>query len=126
MNLISNTAVPETQLAGGDSMTIQTAILKFLRLVEENLDLTCDWSRNCQIYSFDLGDELFKYDSQETKNHNNLYLVCQGRVRLLSFVANQQREVSAQLLQTEETFGCDQLFTVLPLLYRAIAASPGI
>jgi len=126
MNLISNTAVPENQLAGGDSMTIQTAILKFLRLVEENLDLTCDWSRNCQIHSFDLGDELFKYDSQETENHNDLYLVCQGRVRLLSFVANQQREVSAQLLQTEETFGCDQLFTVLPLSYRAIAASSGM
>jgi len=126
MNLISNTAVPENQFAGGDSMTIQTAILKFLRLVEENLDLTCDWSRNCQIHSFDLGDELFKYDSEETENHNDLYLVCQGRVRLLSFVANQQREVSAQLLQTEETFGCDQLFTVLPLSYRAIAASSGM
>ncbi len=126
MNLISNTAVPETQLTGGDSMTIQTAILKFLRLVEESVDSNLDWSRNCQIHSFDLGDELFKYDSQETHSHRNLYLVCQGRVRLLSILAHQQREVSAQLLQTEETFGCDQLFTPESLSYRAIAASSGM
>ncbi|MGH2413204.1 MAG: cysteine peptidase family C39 domain-containing protein, partial [Microcystaceae cyanobacterium] len=52
------------------------------------------------------------------------YLVCQGRVRLLSLDTDKQREVSTQLLTEGETFGADSLFCgedVLP--YRAVAAS---
>jgi HlyB family type I secretion system ABC transporter len=65
--------------------------------------------------------------NKETKDSSNniLYLVCQGRVRLLAFDTTVGREVSTQLLLTQQTFGADHLFCDQALAYRAIAAGAG-
>jgi len=59
----------------------------------------------------------------------DFWIVCRGRVRLLCTVAGQAREISAEVIETGETFGADRLFcadlwrgNLWP--YRAIAASP--
>ena len=96
--------------------------------------------------NFELGDEVFNHTFHTLPNtsgdnvrdkHNglNFYIVCQGRVRLLSVDGFKQRQVSALLLEEGETFGADALLcnavvsdttgwrtgAILP--YRAIAAS---
>jgi ATP-binding cassette subfamily B protein len=53
----------------------------------------------------------------------DFHLVCQGRVRLLCRGTEQQRDVTALLLNVEDGFGADQLLLEAPLPYRAIAAS---
>ncbi len=64
-------------------------------------------SKAFEVREFQLGDELVKYsvparsgDSvHPEQNSYDFYLVCQGRVRLLGFDANQQREVSTLVLE---------------------------
>ncbi|MEB3357022.1 MAG: peptidase domain-containing ABC transporter [Synechococcales bacterium] len=52
-----------------------------------------------------------------------LYFIVQGQVRLLCPSRLRQRDVTAQLLQADDTFGADFLLAATSLPYRAIAAS---
>ena len=94
----------------------------------EKVDLVQCLSQTYKIFEFQLGDSIVSLPASSKQNGDeqsvkNLYIVCKGRVRLLSFDAERQREVSTQLLTEEETFGGDSLFCEDPLPYRAIAAS---
>mgnify|MGYP001770937264 CR=1 FL=1 len=77
---------------------------------------------------FQLGDDLAELAiARQTENHFDfLFLICQGRVRLLGFDPKLKREVSTQLLIADQTFGVDHLFHNQPLPYRAVAASAGL
>jgi ATP-binding cassette subfamily B protein len=109
---------------------ILECLLKQVRLTPQKEALVQDLSRSFEIGEYQIGDCLndFPDDSanygQQERNSQYFYLVCQGRVRLLSFDADKQREVSVQLLPEGETFGGDSLFCEALLPYRAIAASP--
>ncbi|BBD58045.1 peptidase [Nostoc sp. HK-01] len=108
-------------------MTPEATILKLLSIVAGDTNLASEFSQSWTINKFQIGDNLTNYtDSSisEDKSHF-FYLVCQGRVRLLSSDATLGREVSTQLLLAEQTFGADDLFCDRPLSYRAIGASPG-
>lgn len=109
------------------SPTPEAAILSLVRLVAGDTSLVSDFSQNWVIREFELGDELTNYvvDEATTDSSNIIYLVCQGRVRLLSFNQNLGREISTQLVLAEQTFGADHFFCHQPLPYRAIAASDG-
>ncbi len=108
-------------------------VLNLLRLVQADTKLASDFSQTFRIREFQLGDELVNSISptpgedsvQSEQNSRDFYLVCQGRVRLLGFDANQQREVSTLVLEAGETFGADNLFCNEPITYRAIAAGAG-
>ena len=94
----------------------------------EKVNLVQCLSQTYKIFEFQLGDSIVSLPASSKQNGDeqsvkNLYIVCKGRVRLLSFDAERQREVSTQLLTEEETFGGDSLFCEDPLPYRAIAAS---
>jgi ATP-binding cassette subfamily B protein len=93
-----------------------------------------DLSKAFETGDFQLGDELLNHTvaanlSSQTvdseQNSNAIYIVCQGRVRLVAFDPGRQREVSALVLETGDTFGGDRLFCNDPIPYRAIAASAG-
>ena len=107
--------------------TAAPSILNFLRLVVEDTSLVSDFSEVWVVREFQLGDDITTYNlDRKTQDTNNfLYLVCQGRVRLLGFDATVGKEVSTQLLLAQQTFGADHLFCNQPLPYRAIAASDG-
>ncbi|MBW4611757.1 MAG: ATP-binding cassette domain-containing protein [Desmonostoc vinosum HA7617-LM4] len=111
-----------------NSPTLKAAILNLLRLVAGDTSIGSDFSQVWVIREFQLGDELTSYglDQETADDSNSLYLVCQGRVRLLTYDATIEREVSTQLITTEQTFGADHLFYKQPLPYRAIAASAGL
>jgi ATP-binding cassette subfamily B protein len=109
---------------------ILECLLKQVRLTSEKKALVKDLSCSFEICDYQIGDFISDFptcsanDSQKEQNSQYFYLICQGRVRLLSFDADKQREVSVQLLAEEETFGSDSLFCEAFLPYRAIAASP--
>ncbi|MFK0733170.1 MAG: cysteine peptidase family C39 domain-containing protein [Gloeotrichia echinulata GP01] len=108
------------------SSTLKEAILKFWRSVGGDTSLVSDFTEAWDLREFQLGDDLTKYDpNREIADRSFLYLVCQGRVRLLGWDATLGREISTQLLLTGETFGADDLFCYEPWRYRAIAASGG-
>jgi ATP-binding cassette, subfamily B, bacterial HlyB/CyaB len=79
-------------------------------------------SQQFEIQEFQLGDVLF--GTFETSEH--LYLVYNGRVRVLSQHPQQQRDVSVMILEAGESFGADRWFDAEALEYRAIAASAGV
>ncbi|GBE90689.1 cysteine peptidase family C39 domain-containing protein [Nostoc cycadae] len=109
------------------SITPEATILKLLSIVAGDTNLASEFSQSWTINNFQIGDNLTNYtDSSISEDKSNFfYLVCQGRVRLLSSDATLGREVSTQLLLAEQTFGADDLFCDRPLSYRAIGASPG-
>ncbi|MBE9006220.1 ATP-binding cassette domain-containing protein [Fortiea sp. LEGE XX443] len=109
------------------SLTPEATIIKLLKIIAGDTNIASDFSQLWTIREFQLGDDLTSYTNNIIiENVSNIfYLVCRGRVRLLSFDATLGREVSTQLLLTEQTFGGDDLFYDCPLAYRAIAASQG-
>jgi ATP-binding cassette subfamily B protein len=103
------------------------AILGLLRLVAGNTNLALDFSSFWKIQEFQLGDDLTSYGIfGDEDSRNVVYLVCSGKVRLLGFDATQRREVSTQLLASEQIFGADDFFIHQSLQYRAIASSAGL
>ena len=106
------------------------AIQKLLEEIVAEPRLIAKLSAACEIYDFQLGDQITKYQKQNNENHSfeaeNIdpycYLVSQGRVRLLVAEASQDEEVSAAALEVGELFGRDNLFIDSGLPYRAIAA----
>ena len=100
------------------------------RLASEEVALVKDLSKELEIFEFQLGNPLmvlpgYYHNYEQNKEETEyLYLICRGKVRLVSFDASKQREVSIQLLTAGQTCGGDSLFSEVVVSYRAIAASP--
>ncbi|WP_180977280.1 cysteine peptidase family C39 domain-containing protein [Fischerella muscicola] len=109
------------------SISKQT-ILKLFRIATEDTTLASDFHQVWAWREFQLGDDLAELAiARQTENQNDfLFLICQGRVRLLGFDPKLKREVSTQLLIADQIFGVDYLFHNQPLPYRAVAASAGL
>ncbi|WP_315790085.1 cysteine peptidase family C39 domain-containing protein [Fischerella sp. JS2] len=103
-------------------------ILKLFRIATEDTTFASNFHQVWVLREFQLGDDLTELAiARQTENKNDfLFLICQGRVRLLGLDTKLQREVSTQLLIAEQTFGVDHLFHNQPLPYRAVAASAGL
>jgi ATP-binding cassette subfamily B protein len=119
-------------------------ILQLLRLAQADTNFASEFSQIFEVCEFQLGDSLFDYSAslppdnsvhgkQDEQNNCSFYIVCQGRVRLLSFDAVQGRDVSALVLEAGEIFGANELLgniseqnsAVDGVRQKAIAASPG-
>lgn len=111
-----------------------TVVIRLLSLVQADTNLALDFSKAFEIREFQSGDDVVNYSghtasgNSHVHEHNSgyLYIVCNGRVRLLGFDAAKQREVCALVLETGEIFGADNLFCNETLVTRAIAASDGM
>ncbi len=107
--------------------TLNAAILGLLRLVALNTNLASEFSSFWKIFEFQLGDDLTNCGILADEDSRNVvYLVCTGKVRLLGFDPTLGREVSTQLLGSEQIFGADDFFIHQSLQYRAIASSAGL
>ncbi|MEM7769549.1 MAG: peptidase domain-containing ABC transporter [Cyanobacteria bacterium P01_A01_bin.37] len=76
--------------------------------------------------TFELGHSISPEKSDTSIRHDSLsdlYVLCQGTVRVLCQPAAQARECTVQRLEPGSVFGADQFFIDHPLSYRAIAAS---
>ena len=89
------------------------------------------FNRDFENFHFQLGDELWSYEpncdrpSDLKARENDLFVVCQGQVRVLSFDAERQRDVSVAVLKGGDTFGADWLVDTADFAYCIIAASAG-
>jgi ATP-binding cassette, subfamily B, bacterial HlyB/CyaB len=81
-----------------------------------------------ELSNFRLGDAIAVFshasESADINPSTSLYIVLQGRVRLLCQSSTEAREVTVQRLEAEELFGADDCGLAADLDYRAIAASP--
>lgn len=77
---------------------------------------------------FELGDELTQYNcvGHSSVSGGVIYLICQGKVRLLGFDESLGKEVSIQLLHSNQIFGGDDAFCNQFQEYRAVASSSGM
>ncbi|WP_052055231.1 ABC transporter transmembrane domain-containing protein [Myxosarcina sp. GI1] len=98
-------------------------------LTPEKIEAVNYLSKEVEILDFQLGDSLISYPEpssnyvSDEQNSQYFFWVCTGKVRLLSFDAAKQREVSTHLLTEADTIGGDSLWCKFFLPYRAIAAS---
>ncbi|MGL4375103.1 MAG: peptidase C39, partial [Microcoleaceae cyanobacterium] len=110
-------------------MSILPALLKFLTPLSNSTSLASELSAVFEGVEFQLGDELMKWTRDESSvspcENNQLYLVCQGRVRILALDGQNKQEVSIIVLEVGDIFGADQWIGEGGLGYRAIAASNG-
>ncbi|MFM9266563.1 peptidase domain-containing ABC transporter [Tychonema sp. BBK16] len=105
------------------------AIQKLLEEIGAEPTLVAKVNAACEIYDFQLGDEITKYQNPDSDSHalekelidRNCYLVSQGRVRLLAVTRITQEEISAVVLEVGEIFGTDNIFIETGVAYRAIA-----
>jgi HlyB family type I secretion system ABC transporter len=96
-------------------------ILQIIGISTINAELRSQIEQSLEIQEFQLGFD-FLVDQY-------LYIIGQGRVRLLSFAPEKQRDVSILTLEAGQIFGLDRLFYQADpdfLTYRAIAASEGL
>lgn len=107
---------------------LQTWFKQFPADEQASSCLTQEWELPAE---FQLGDEVIVYTSRvptttqvrDEQNSDSFYLLCLGKVRLLGFDPQQQREVCTQVLQAGETFGAENLYNRDRLLLtRAVAA----
>jgi ATP-binding cassette subfamily B protein len=113
-----------------DNVQVILGLFKQLQ-IEENVAEKL--LKAAELCNFELGDELIHYsssDAENAENHQNndalnqyLYIVVQGRVRLLTLDKLAQREVSVLVVEAQEAFGAENLFSSQPLTYKAVAAS---
>ena len=85
-----------------------------------------------EVRAFQVGQDIHSYRVPDLANQTvpnehtsgNLYIVCHGRVRLLSEPDQHGRSRSVQVLEEGDTFGADHLFCRTPFPYQIIAATP--
>ena len=89
------------------------------------------------IVEYSLGEQILEYQPSKQPSDNKskarspspkntadrfVGIVCQGRVRLL--VSSGEKEITAELLSEDQSFGADHLLIPQPFGYRAMASSP--
>ena len=113
---------------------IVLALEKKLEIDAKSADILAKLSKSCEILEFKLGEfignigdlpaNLVQQPENNRQSASFLYLICQGRVRLLSFDSQKQQDVPTELLTEGDSFGEEPLFNEAYLSYKAIAASP--
>ena len=84
-------------------------------------------SKEFELLDFELGDRITNQHRSKDVNLSAedayLYLLCEGRVRLISFDETKKREVCTNLLTEGEMFGGQSFWHTSPLPYQAQAAT---
>ncbi len=128
--MLSNQGLLSSQSVSFEKIS---SILSSLGLYQDDSDLNNSFHQDIEIAEFQLGDELANFYNTNNVAENNvqaepeipgLYIIVQGRVRLLG-IDVEGREVSTLVLEAPGTFGTETFFTNIPALSRAIAASGG-
>lgn len=109
-------------------LTASEAIYQLWKQVIGDTNLPCEFKEAWISRKFELGDELTQYNCAEHSSVSGgvVYLICQGKVRLLGFDAFLGKEVSIQLLHPNQSFGGDNAFCDGFQEYRAVASSSGV
>lgn len=104
-----------------------------LTQVQAEVAIATELAKQSKTVDFSLGDSIFAYNPPSSNPQSvhpeqpdrQFALVVRGRVRVLCQHSEQQREVSAQVLEAGATLGADRQVWELSLPYRVVAASEG-
>jgi CRP-like cAMP-binding protein len=129
MNRYLSKRETEQSNSSNDNSLALPLLLLFSNGKCESKELISDLSCSFESEQFQLSDLIFSLPDRFTnnvideQNKESFYLVCQGKIRLLSFDPEKRRDVPTQLLSEGEIFGSDNLFFKMSLPYKAIAAT---
>ena len=104
-------------------------LLEQINIFSVQDNLIDELSQIFQIVDFQLGElisspsDLSNPQNQKELDSQSLYVICEGKVRLLGFGLSGDRQPCIQLLKDGETFGGDFYFCQASAPYQAIAAS---
>lgn len=109
-------------------LTSSEAIYQLWKQVIGDTNLPSEFKEAWIARKFELGDELTQYNcvGHSSVPGGVVYLICQGKVRLLGFDESLGKEVSIQLLDPNQFFGGDDAFCDGFQEYRAVASSSGM
>ncbi|MEL6579433.1 MAG: ABC transporter transmembrane domain-containing protein [Cyanobacteria bacterium J06621_12] len=126
LNTVDITKISSTAFAENSKAT-NVALLYLLQQQQfspTQTELVTSLSQNFEVLEVKLGEELATYSG--TLNNSlsqDFFLVCEGRLRLLGFDVDKQREVSTNVISEGAICGGECLGTENALPYRLIAAS---
>ncbi|MGB6295634.1 MAG: peptidase domain-containing ABC transporter [Rivularia sp. (in: cyanobacteria)] len=109
-------------------LTASEAIYQLWKQAIGDANLPSEFKEAWINRKFELGDELTQYNCAKHSSVSGdvVYLICQGKVRLLGFDKSSSKEVSIQLLNPNQFFGGDEAFYDGFQEYRAVASSSGM
>ncbi|HIK14624.1 MAG TPA: ATP-binding cassette domain-containing protein [Leptolyngbyaceae cyanobacterium M33_DOE_097] len=107
---------------------------KWANLIQDCLDTDLSSFSTIQQVDqkkFELGEEIYSDNAkniaeesvQSEQSRSNLYLILEGRARVLCADSKHQRELSIQVFNDQGSFGADPIFVSSPFSYRVVAAS---
>jgi subfamily B ATP-binding cassette protein HlyB/CyaB len=106
----------------------QTLCNQTADLVSLSSQLLFEFSKAFELLPFQPGALVSNFSDpaapshQASESRQSLYIVCQGRVRILVFSPQQQRQVSSQVIEEQAFFGGDSFFCDPYFSYQAVAA----
>ena len=119
---------PSVGSSGNNSIALSW-LLKQDRFDPDEAKLVKQLSREFEIDEFQLGENLMVHpgslasSTEPEQDPRHFFLVCEGRLRILGFDADKQREVSTNLITEGAIFGGESLWGKSFLSYRVVAAS---
>ena len=118
----------DVEINNTPSLIASSAIDKLWKQMVGDSNLTSEFNQAWICREFKLGDELtqYNYKQHSAVSGGVVYLVCQGKVRLLAFDTSLKKQVSIQLLNPNQIFGGDNAFCGDFQEYRSVASSRGI
>ena len=111
-----------------DSLTVLSWLLRQEQFTPDKAVTIKQLSQEFELAEFQLGDSLMVHpgslsEGEEDSEPQYFFLVCEGRLRVLGFNAEKQREVSTNLIVEGATFGGEFLWGRTFFPYRVVAAS---
>jgi HlyB family type I secretion system ABC transporter len=115
----------------GNRAGTQSSILRWLlsqgQFSSEEEKILGWLSQKFKVDNYELGDQVTVQPKSPSQNllpdAQDLFIVCEGRVRLLGFDPQRNREVSTNVVSEGEIFGGQSLWLEHSLVYRVQAAS---
>ncbi|MEA5512274.1 ABC transporter transmembrane domain-containing protein [Crocosphaera sp. UHCC 0190] len=117
-----------TLQSGEKNQQIIQRIRQILESISETDDPGQDLANKFEILGFNWGEIITNLPKepqttgQNSVSSSDVYLICQGQVRLVSFHQGKEREVSINLLREGDVFGGDSVWNEIIWPYQAIAA----
>jgi ATP-binding cassette subfamily B protein len=139
LGVVSNSSITPVHSDREETLNSLTQLRQWLP-GDLSLDVLDKLVQISQFRQYRLGEQIFGVEGNHLRSSSeksgsspaagsvdgavrNLYVVCQGRVRLLCTPTGQSRSVTAQVVEAGETLGGDDCFIQWPLAYGAIATS---
>ncbi|MGL5192118.1 MAG: hypothetical protein ACRC8Y_00750, partial [Chroococcales cyanobacterium] len=90
----------------------QSTLMQILAELNTDLVATTELNKSCQVQEFQVGDPLLCFQGSDEETgvddssiSRDCYFIDQGRVRLLVFDAERQREICGMVLEKGDSFG---------------------